>query len=104
MLDLLEIPETRLEPDDECIALCFALFASRGARTTLLSRQRGEARKWLKCRESERHGSSEKLVMIETAAAQKSSITAHEGEPSEIDVSILYFTDDPNSTLELAVS
>jgi hypothetical protein len=77
MLDLFGIHETRVEPRDECLWLVFASFANRGARTTLLSRQRGKARKRPKRRELERRGSRETLVMIETAAAQKSSIVAY---------------------------
>src|SRR5580692_3831422 len=44
-----------------------------------------------------------KSGMINTWTTQKSSIIVHEGEPSEIGVSILRFRGDPNSTLEVAV-
>jgi hypothetical protein len=50
--------------------LCSRFLQTVG-RATLLSRQRGEARKRLKCRELERRGSREKPVMIKTAAASE---------------------------------
>src|ERR1039457_2812033 len=43
-------------------------------------------------------------VRVKAILCSKSSKRVQCGEPTEIDVSILYFTGDPNSTLELVVS